>query len=165
MIDQIKKSENPIYVLMISLHGLIRAKDLELGVDADTGGQITYVIELARALASHTGVDKVDLLTRLIEDDSLASDYAKTEEPICEGAQIIRLSCGPKRYLRKELLWPHLDQVVDKALHYIRQQGRIPDLIHSHYADAGYIGQQFPCYLESRKCILGILSGVLNAIA
>lgn len=147
MINQIKKSENPIYVLMISMHGLIRANDLELGVDADTGGQTTYVVELARALASHAGVDKVDLLTRLIEDDSLAIDYAKAEEPIGEGARIIRLSCGPKRYLRKELLWPHLDQVVDKALHFLRQQGRIPDLIHSHYADAGYVGQQLSLLL------------------
>lgn len=147
MIDQTKKIEDPIYVLMISMHGLIRANDLELGVDADTGGQTTYVVELARALASHPGVDKVDLLTRLIEDDNLAMDYAKPEEPIGDGARIIRLSCGPKRYLRKELLWPHLDQVVDKALHLIRQQGRIPDLIHSHYADAGYIGQQLSLLL------------------
>lgn len=147
MIDQTTKSENPIYVLMISMHGLIRANELELGIDADTGGQITYVVELARALASHAGVDKVDLLTRLIEDTSLAGDYAKVEEPLGESARIIRLSCGPKRYLRKELLWPHLDQVVDKALHFIKQQGRIPDLIHSHYADAGYVGQQLSLLL------------------
>lgn len=147
MINQPKKSENPIYVLMISMHGLIRAHDMELGVDADTGGQTTYVVELARTLASHEGVDKVDLLTRLIEDENFADDYAKAEEPIGEGARIIRLSCGPKRYLRKELLWPHLDQVVDKALHFLRQQARIPDLIHSHYADAGYVGQQLSLLL------------------
>lgn len=145
--QQTAKSENPIYVLMISMHGLIRAHDLELGANADTGGQTTYVVELARALANHAGVDKVDLLTRLIEDDDLAPDYAKPEETLGEGARIVRLSCGPKRYLRKELLWPHLDQVVDKALHFLRQQGRIPDLIHSHYADAGYVGQQLSLLL------------------
>ena len=37
-----------LYVLMLSLHGLIRGKDLDLGRDADTGGQILYVVELAR---------------------------------------------------------------------------------------------------------------------
>lgn len=129
------------------MHGLIRANDLELGKDADTGGQVTYVVELARALAKHKGVDKVDLLTRLIEDKHLSAEYAVTEEPLDPGARIIRLSCGPKRYLRKELLWPHLDQVVDKALHFLRQQARIPDLIHTHYADAGYVGQQLSLLL------------------
>ncbi len=147
MIDPQQKSESPIYVLMISMHGLIRATEMELGVDADTGGQTTYVVELARTLAKHAGVDQVDLLTRLIEDDSLAQDYTKPEEPIGKGARIIRMRCGPKRYLRKELLWPHLDQVVDKALHFLRQQNRIPDLIHTHYADAGYVGQQLSLLL------------------
>lgn len=142
-----KKSENPIYVLMISMHGLIRGKDMELGRDADTGGQTTYVVELARTLANHPEVEKVDLLTRLIEDPNVSEDYAQPEEDLCEGARIIRMSCGPKRYLRKELLWPHLDQVVDKCLHFLRQQGRLPDFIHSHYADAGYVGQQLSLLL------------------
>ena len=55
---------NELYVLMLSLHGLIRGNDLELGRDADTGGQILYVVELARSLARQRQVGKVDLLTR-----------------------------------------------------------------------------------------------------
>lgn len=39
-----------LYVLMLSLHGSIRGNDLELGGDADTGGQTFYVVELARSL-------------------------------------------------------------------------------------------------------------------
>ena len=141
------KSENPIYVLMISMHGLIRGHDMELGQNADTGGQTTYVVELARELAKHVDVERVDLLTRLIQDPSISEDYALSEEPLGDGAKIVRLPCGPKRYLRKELLWPHLDQIVDKCLHFLRQQGRLPDLIHSHYADAGYVGQQLSLLL------------------
>ena len=38
----------PLYIQMFSLHGLIRADNLEMGRDADTGGQVTYVLELAR---------------------------------------------------------------------------------------------------------------------
>jgi sucrose-phosphate synthase len=38
---------------MISVHGLIRGRDLELGRDADTGGQTLYVVELIRALAEY----------------------------------------------------------------------------------------------------------------
>lgn len=141
------KSENPIYILMISMHGLIRAQNLELGRDADTGGQITYIIELAKHLAKHRDVERVDLLTRLIDDPAVPEDYAKSDEDIGDGARIVRLPYGPRRYLRKELLWPHLDQAVDKCLHFLRQQGRLPDLIHTHYADAGYVGQQLSLLL------------------
>jgi len=147
MTENSGKRENPLYILMISVHGLIRGNDLELGRDADTGGQVTYVVELARALARHPGVERVDLLTRLVEDPAVSPDYAQAEESIGNGIRILRLPCGPRRYLRKELLWPHLDQMVDRCLHLLRQQGRLPDLIHTHYADAGYVGQQLSLLL------------------
>lgn len=38
-----------LYIALVSVHGLIRGKEMELGRDADTGGQILYVVELARA--------------------------------------------------------------------------------------------------------------------
>lgn len=142
-----QKSENPIYILMISLHGLIRGDNMELGRDADTGGQTTYVVELARTLSKHQEVAKVDLLTRLVEDPNVSADYAQSFEEMGNGASIIRLPFGPKRYLRKELLWPHLNQLVDKCLHFLRQQGQLPTLIHTHYADAGYVGQQLSLLL------------------
>ena len=131
-----------LYILMLSLHGLIRGSDLELGCDADTGGQVLYVVELARALARQHEVVKVDLLTRRIEDSSVSADYARPEEMLGDNARIIRLPCGPRRYLRKESLWPYLDQLVDRALLFLREQKRLPDVIHSHYADAGYVGMQ-----------------------
>jgi sucrose-phosphate synthase len=131
-----------LYILMLSLHGLIRGSDLELGCDADTGGQVLYVVELARALARQHEVVKVDLLTRRIEDSSVSADYAHPEEMLGDNARIIRLPCGPRRYLRKESLWPYLDQLVDRALLFLREQKRLPDVIHSHYADAGYVGMQ-----------------------
>lgn len=147
MIKPDMDATNNIYILLISVHGLIRAKNMELGVDADTGGQSIYVVELANALAANKNVNKVDLLTRLIDDPNVSPDYAQPEEDLVHGAKIIRLACGPKRYLRKELLWPHLDQMVDRCLHHIRQQGRVPDIIHSHYADAGYVGRQLSMLL------------------
>ena len=132
--------DQKLYILMISVHGLIRGHDMELGHDADTGGQITYVVELARALGRNSNIAQVDLLTRQIEDSKVSPDYATHIEKLGPNAQIVRLPCGPRKYLRKELLWPHLDQMVDRCLHYLRQQGRLPDLIHTHYADAGYVG-------------------------
>jgi len=132
----------PITILMLSIHGLIRGKNPELGRDADTGGQVTYVLELARALGRNPNVERVELLTRLIEDPGVSSDYSLPREELGENAHIVRLPFGPKRYIRKELLWRHLDHLVDRCLLYLRSQQNLPDIIHTHYADAGMVGVQ-----------------------
>lgn len=131
-----------LYVLMLSVHGLMRGHDLELGRDADTGGQTLYVIELAKALGRHPRVERVDVLTRLVDDPAVSPDYAEPSERLGERVRLLRLPCGPRRYVRKESLWNHLDQLVDRTLGYLRRQPRLPDVIHSHYADAGYVGVQ-----------------------
>ncbi len=64
-----------LYIQLYSLHGLIRGTDLELGRDADTGGQTKYVLELANILSTYPEVEKVELITRLINDKSVSSDY------------------------------------------------------------------------------------------
>jgi sucrose-phosphate synthase len=128
-----------LYLVLVSVHGLIRARNLELGRDADTGGQTLYVVELARALARHPEVGRVDLLTRRVEDVRVANDYAEREEDLGDGARIVRIDCGPRRYLHKEKLWPHLDCYADNALEHIRRVGLRPDVVHGHYADAGYV--------------------------
>ena len=132
-------SHGGLYIVLVSVHGLIRGHNLELGRDADTGGQITYVVELARALAAHPDIDRVDLLTRQVIDPKVDSDYAQPHEALGNGAHIVRLPCGPRRYLRKEVLWPHLDAFVDNAVQHISRIGRTPDVVHSHYADAGRV--------------------------
>jgi sucrose-phosphate synthase len=134
------QEKHGLYIVLISIHGLVRGSHLELGRDADTGGQITYVIELARALAKHPGVERVDLLTRQVIDQKVDASYAQPQEQLCDGAYIIRVPCGPRRYLRKEVLWPHLDSFIDNALLHFRRVGMAPNLLHSHYADAGYAG-------------------------
>lgn len=141
------KNQTPLYILMISVHGLIRGKDLELGRDADTGGQTKYVVELSRALGEHADVEKVDLLTRRVIDDQISTDYAEPFEPLSAKAKIVRIDCGEQKYLRKEMLWDSLDNFADNALAYIKSQGRIPDVIHSHYADAGYVGSRLSLQL------------------
>ncbi len=134
------QTQQDLYIVLISVHGLVRGDRLELGCDADTGGQTLYVVELLRALARHPQVKRVDLLTRLVEDRNTDSDYAQAIEKVEDGANIVRIRCGPRRYIRKELLWPHLDAFVDNSLQYFRKIGHCPDIIHSHYADAGYVG-------------------------
>lgn len=134
-------SENPkLYVLLISIHGLIRGRDLELGRDADTGGQTLYVVELARALGERDDVERVDLVTRRVVDPAVSEDYARTSEALSEKARIIRIDAGPEEYIPKEQLWDHLDSFTDNLVNWIREQPRVPDIVHSHYADAGYVG-------------------------
>ena len=135
-----KHTNTGLYIVLISIHGLVRGKELELGRDADTGGQIKYVIELARTLAKHPNVNRADLLTRQVIDPKVDPSYAEPLEQLSENAYIVRIPCGPRRYLRKEVLWPYLDNFIDNALLHFRRIGHSPDVIHSHYADAGYVG-------------------------
>ena len=135
-----QKPHKGLYIVLFSVHGLIRGKDLELGRDSDTGGQIKYVLELAQALGTHPDVERVELITRQVIDQKVSSDYAEPHEVLSDKVTIVRLPCGPRRYLRKEVLWPHLDSFVDNILQHLRRVGRVPDIVHAHYADAGYVG-------------------------
>ncbi|KAA5539106.1 HAD-IIB family hydrolase [Roseiconus nitratireducens] len=132
---------NALKITLISLHGLIRGNEPELGRDADTGGQIKYALDLARELGRQPEVQEVELLTRQIIDPKVSDDYARLEESLAENVKIVRIPFGPKRYLRKEALWPYLELFVDQALVHFRRSG-IPDLIHGHYADAGKAGAE-----------------------
>jgi sucrose-phosphate synthase len=51
-----------LYIQLYSIHGLIRGNNLELGRDADTGGQTKYVFELAKTLSEDERVEKLSLL-------------------------------------------------------------------------------------------------------
>jgi sucrose-phosphate synthase len=140
-------ADGRLHLLFISVHGLIRGQNLELGRDADTGGQTRYVVELARALDAHPEVARVDLLTRRVLDSSVSADYARREEILSDHVRIIRLDCGEEAYIPKEQLWDCLDVFADNALHWLREHELTPDIIHSHYADAGYVGTRLSSQL------------------
>ncbi|KAL3844021.1 hypothetical protein ACJIZ3_001424 [Penstemon smallii] len=159
-----QQSEKKLYIILISIHGLIRGENMELGRDSDTGGQVKYVVELARALGSMPGVYRVDLLTRQVLAPDVDWTYSEPTEMLnplhsenqmnatgeSGGAYIIRIPFGPKdKYLSKELLWPYIPEFVDGALGHILQMSKVlgkqigseqplwPIAIHGHYADAG----------------------------
>ncbi|KAE9452351.1 hypothetical protein C3L33_15748, partial [Rhododendron williamsianum] len=149
-----------LYIVLISLHGLVRGENMELGRDSDTGGQVKYVVELARALANMKGVYRVDLLTRQITSSEVDCSYGEPIEMLsCPpdgtgscGAYIIRIPCGPRdKYIQKESLWPYIPEFVDGALSHVVNMARVlgeqvdggkatwPYVIHGHYADAGEV--------------------------
>lgn len=131
---------NRLYIALLSIHGLIRGKNLELGRDADTGGQILYVLELAQALACQPEVSRVDLITLRVVDDNVADDYAEPIETLSDNLRIVRINTDPDEYIAKEQLWDHLDGFADNVARFFRDNKLFPDIIHSHYADGGYVG-------------------------
>ena len=133
--------------LHLHLHGLIRSNNLELGKDSDTGGQTKYVLELVKSLANSIEVDQVDLVTRLINDNKVNNDYSKEKEFVDPGVKILRFKFGPNKYLRKELLWPYLDELTETLISYYKNNKK-PNWIHAHYADAGYVGVRLSKYLK-----------------
>ena len=132
-------SQRGLYLLHVSVHGRFRSVAPEIGIDADTGGQTKYVLELLRRLGKVRDIHRVELLTRKISDVNLSADYAKDVEMVADRSRIVRLPCGPEVYLPKEQLWPYLQEFIDNALRYIRDQGEVPDAIHGHYADGGLV--------------------------
>ncbi|MFK7993853.1 MAG: HAD family hydrolase [Granulosicoccus sp.] len=135
-------SYKKIHICLISVHGLIRATNLELGRDADTGGQVLYVVELAKALASRPEIERVDLVTRRISSAGIDAVYAQSVEQLAPKADIVRIEAGGLDYLPKEQLWEHLDSFIDNLRQYYHNEGVTPDVLHSHYADAGYVGSR-----------------------
>jgi sucrose-phosphate synthase len=131
-----------MYIQLVSVHGLIRGERVEMGRDADTGGQVRYVLELAKTLSRFPEVEQVDLLTRLIRDKRVSRDYSEPIETLGDKCRLVRIPCGGGRYFRKERLWPHLDEFVDGVVAFTSKEGRTPALVHGHYADGGYIARQ-----------------------
>ena len=144
-----------MYIPLITLHGLVRGENVEMGRDADTGGQIRYVLELARELARRDDVERVDVFTRMLDPhgqpgdpDFVGPEYSVAQERLLTDAEdaafadkchIVRLPCGENRYLRKELLWPILDEFTEAMAAFLADQRPKPQFIHGHYADGGQV--------------------------
>jgi len=113
---------------MFSVHGYVDAAP-RLGT-TDTGGQVTYVLELSKALARR-GV-AVDLYARRFEGRA-------PEEAVAEGVRIVRLPCGPDEFVIKEEMHPYWPEFADNCDAFIRAEKLAYQLLHSHYWDAGYV--------------------------
>jgi mannosylfructose-phosphate synthase len=118
-------------VAMVSTHGYVAAEP-PLGA-ADTGGQVVYVIELAKSLA-RLGY-YVDIWTRQFEAQPPL-------DVVEERVRILRAPCGGPRFIRKEHLHQHLSEWSERVLRFIRQQRLAYTFVNSHYWDGGVAGQQ-----------------------
>lgn len=105
----------------------------------DTGGQITYLFELSKALGEK-GI-KVDIFTRQF-------DNQPAEEEIFKNVKIIRIPSGPDKFVVKEKIYEYTEDFVENFMHYIQKKGKEYDIIHSHYWDGGYIGMHLARVLD-----------------
>ncbi|MBA4031841.1 MAG: glycosyl transferase family 1 [Planctomyces sp.] len=142
-----------MYVQILSLHGLVRGDSIEMGRDADTGGQVRYVLDLAVALAEDPRITQVDLVTRKLrgtgaDGQPLDAEYAREIEPLSPKSRIVRLSCGDDQYVRKEDLWPFLPELTNRLEEFTRAQSWPLAWIHGHYADAGVVAREIARRLE-----------------
>ena len=119
-------AKDEIRVCEISVHG----DPLGLLGSQDTGGQCVYIEELTKAMAEHRPNLKIDCFTRWYEGK-------QKEEPISKDVKVIRIPCGPKEFVRKEDMYPLLDEFAKNLLDYVKKNNYNYRLIHSHYWDGG----------------------------
>lgn len=135
-------------ISLINIHGLLKGSGLEIGKDADNGGQTKYVYELAEFLSQHNDVEHVDLFTRLIDDPNLSPEYAVPVEKVNDKLSIRRIPFLGKKYKPKEQLWEGLDTFVNGVVQHIKFHDIFPNWIHSHYGDAGYVAAELSTILN-----------------
>jgi len=118
-------------ILMLSTHGYVAAEP-ELG-KPDTGGQVVFVLELAKCFAE-LGY-RVDVVTRRFEDQPEFDEIAK-------GLRVWRIPFGGSEFIRKEDMHEHLGTFVTRFLAEVKLEKLKYDVVNSHYWDAGWAGQR-----------------------
>jgi len=118
-------------ICMLSVHGYVDPEPT-LG-KTDTGGQVTYVLGLSKALARQG--KKVDIYTRQFAGK-------KHIEKVSRNVRIIRIPCGGKYFIQKEKLFPYLATYIRNMKKFIKKEQLTYDIIHSHYWDAGYVAMK-----------------------
>jgi len=114
-------------ICMMTIHGYVGPHPT-LG-KTDTGGQVTYVLELSKAIAEK-GI-KVDIYTRKFR-------HRKSIEHVNKNIRIIRIPCGGNDFIPKEKLFPYLNTFAYNMKKFIEKEKIRYDIYHSHYWDAGY---------------------------
>jgi glycosyltransferase involved in cell wall biosynthesis len=119
------------HIAMLSTHGYFDPMPL-LG-ETDTGGQVLYVLELAKAL-SKIGI-KVDIYTRWFDPERKQIDPL----PGFPDVRVIRIPTGPWEFVIKEKIYDLLPELSANMARFISENKLDYDLFHGHYVDAGIV--------------------------
>ncbi|MCK4358152.1 MAG: glycosyltransferase [Candidatus Cloacimonetes bacterium] len=118
-------------ICMLSTHGYFDPIP-QLG-RTDTGGQIVYVLELAKALSSQHC--KVDIYTRWFDESKNQIDPI----PGCPEVRVIRIPSGKWEFIAKEKIYDVLPELAENMVTFIKENKLKYDLFHGHYVDAGIV--------------------------
>jgi mannosylfructose-phosphate synthase len=122
------------HICMLSTHGYFDPVPA-LG-KTDTGGQVLYVLQLARAL---TGLGyQTDIFTRWFD----RSKKQINPLPDCPDVRVIRIPAGGWTFIPKEFIYPVLDELAENMIRFMVERKLNYDLFHGHYVDAGIVGLQ-----------------------
>lgn len=131
-------------IAMLSTHGYFDAVPT-LG-RTDTGGQVVYVLELAKALG-RMGI-AVDIYTRWFDE----SDQQINPVPGVPNVRVVKIRAGEWGFVPKEFIYDLLPELTENMISFIREQGLTYDLYNGHYVDAGIVALDVakhfnkPCY-------------------
>ncbi len=123
-------------VAFVNPQGNFDRRNSYLASHPDFGGQLVYVREVARMLGQMG--HHADILTRRVVDPEWPEFEAPTDHyPDHDNVRILRVPCGPDRFLPKEELWPYLGEWTEGVAGLYREEGSWPDFWTGHYADGG----------------------------
>ncbi len=130
-----KGNNKKLTIGLLNPQGHVRWKNLQIAAHPDTGGQIVYIIELAKALEQQGC--RMDIFTRYFKDPKWPG-YTKEIENYSENLRIIRIKCGSRdKFINKEDLWSVLYEFSMGVKAFYEKEGYRPDVFSSHYGDAG----------------------------
>ena len=126
-----------MHVAFINPQGNFDPEDSYWTAHPDFGGQLVYVKELALAMGNLG--HHVDIVTRRVIDPNWPEFAGPTDAyPDAPNVRVLRIPCGPDRFLPKEELWPYLGtEFVPNLLSFYKQEGSLPDAVTAHYGDGG----------------------------
>ncbi|RJG06714.1 glycosyltransferase family 1 protein [Noviherbaspirillum cavernae] len=106
----------------------------------DSGGQNVYVAHLARQLARSGYL--IDVFTRA---DSKSQNQVVRWLP---NVRIVHVTAGPRHFIPKEAMLPHMEQFSRSVLRYAHRQ-KIPyDLVHANFFMSGMVARQLQQALD-----------------
>ena len=136
-------------ICMLSTHGYFDPVP-ELG-KTDTGGQVLYVLQLARSLAD-LGIS-VDIYTRWFDRSKPQIDPL----PGNPRARVIRIPAGEWEFIPKERIYDVLPVLAENIIDFIDKRGLDYDIYHGHYVDAGIVALDVagayskPCFFTAHS--------------